>query len=132
MSARLKRFQMDRVIRRAQEAMQAALEALDDVVEAEMAELAFRFPKRRLELHSGMGSTSLTISKRNPFNSFDEWSWGPYAGGDSYHSWPENVAIPAPGLWEAIALVRDTLTDGKDPGFGTVIYDNGKRIKGLS
>ena len=132
MSARLKRFQMDRALKAFEEAQQAALEALDDVVEAEMAQLALRFPKRVLRLDSGMGSTSLSISKRSPVDELDEWTWGPHAGRGTYHDWPENVPIPAPGLWDAIIAISDNVTDGKDPGFGTVIYENGKRIKGLS
>ena len=132
MSARLKRFQFDRAIKAAQDAHQAALEALDDVVEAEMAQLALRFPTRRLELHSGMGRTSLGVSKRDARDQFDDWSWGPDADASSYHTWPENVAIPAPGLWDAIHAYGDTIGNGYDPGFGSVIYDKGERIKGLS
>lgn len=132
MSARLKRYQFDRAVQAAQDAHKEALEALDAVAEAEMAELAMRFPKRRLELHSGMGSTSLTITKRDPSSIHDEWSWGPDADANSYHQWPDGVELPAKGLWAAIHAYQDTIGDGRDPGFGVIIYDAGKRIKGLS
>lgn len=132
MSARLKRFQMDRALKAFEEAQQAALEALDDVVEAEMAQLALRFPKRVLRLDSGMGSTSLSISKRSPVDDFDAWTWGPHAGRGDRDILRPIVIGAAPGLWDAMLAISDNVTDGKDPGFGTVVYENGKRIKGLS
>lgn len=106
-------------------------DALATVAEAEMRELAKRFPNRRIELHSGMGSTFLTISKRHPNDALDYWSYHGETG-TSYLDWPEYLPAPAARLWEAIAFYEDNISNGKDPGFGTIIYENGKKIAGTS
>jgi len=106
--------------------------ALEGVFEHEMRLLAKRFPTRRIEMHSGMGTTQITIKKRRPArNAYDEWNYYG-AAGTSYRDWPESVGIPAPDLWSAIRLYEDEVSDGKDPGVGVIIYENGKRIKGLA
>jgi len=118
--------------REAVEAAYAAAEtALAALVEHELAELAKRFPARRIEFHSGMGSSSLSIYYRkvayDRTRSYSGFTYGNYGPND----WPEYVAIPCPELWDAFEDYQDTISDGKDPGLGTVIYENGKRLQGL-
>ena len=103
--------------------------ALESVFESEMRALAKRFPGRRVQLDSGMGTTQINISKRhpNPADIYDDWH---YAGDDNCN-WPEWLELPAPELWSAIRTYQDEVSDGKDPGLGTILYINGERIKGL-
>jgi hypothetical protein len=94
-----------------------------------MAALAIRFPRRRIEFHSGMGMTSLGIKKRGEHAMMhDEWVW---SDNENLIQWPDQIQEPAPELWSAMQAIMDS-DDGKDPGIGTIIYENGKRIKGLS
>lgn len=131
MTTEYARKHMERMIDKLDEVSQWVDSAMARVAEAEMAELAKRFPNRRIELHSGMGSTFLIVHKRNPLTAGDYWS---YHGerGTSYHDWPQSVAVPMPGLWEAIEVYQDNVTRGIDPGFGTIVYENGKCIKCLT
>lgn len=104
--------------------------ALATLAESEMRKLAKRFPTRRIELHSGMGTTQIRISKRHPLATFDDWGYfGELA--TAACDWPEAITRPAPTLWDAIETYQDNVSEGKDPGLGTIIYENGKRIKGL-
>lgn len=105
--------------------------ALEGVFEYEMRELAKRFPNRRIEMHSGMGTTQIVIQHRrlnfqNPYDSYN------YSGESDWNNWPENLEVPAPDLWSAINTYQDEVSDGKDPGVGVIIYENGKRIAGLA
>jgi hypothetical protein len=117
-------------LERFEQARQWVESALEGVFEFEMRQLAKRFPNRRIELHSGMGSTQIVIVRRVPDfqNPYDSYSYT----GNEWDNWPDRVAIPAPGLWKAIETYQDNVSDGKDPGVGVIIYENGKRIAGLA
>ena len=107
--------------------------ALEAVAEAEIFALSKRFPTRRIEFHSGMGSSQIQIRKRHPNynNPYDNWSYHGEAG-TSYHDWPSWLEIPAPELWSAIRVYEDEVSDkGADPGIGSIIYENGVKLKGL-
>ena len=103
--------------------------ALQSVYENEMRELSKRFPNRRIELDSGMGVTQINIKKRHSDKTtpHDDWHYA----GDENSNWPDWLEIPAPELWSAIEIYQDEVSDGRDPGVGTIVYENGKRIKGL-
>jgi hypothetical protein len=108
-------------------------QALGAVAEAEMFALSKRFPTRRIEFHSGMGSTQIEIRKRQPdhSNPYDNWNYCGEAG-TSDRDWPSWVEIPVPDLWSAIRAYEDEVSDkGADPGIGCIIYENGVRLKGL-
>lgn len=128
MSAALNHRQLDRALKGFASAQEAVYTQLAYVVEAEMALLARRFPTRRLQFDSGMGSSSIFISRRAGSPHAD------YLVSDSIHDitdWAcRNLAI-GEAIWKAIQLVEDS-TDGKDPGLGTIIYENGKRLKGIT
>jgi hypothetical protein len=127
MSASLAHFQLGKAAKRVESALAELDTHLGYVAEAEMEKLARRFPTRRVEIHSGMGSTCLRISKRKPYDTFDDYN---YSGELAWHNWPDRLEVPAPDLWSAINMVQD-LNHGRDPGFGSIIYDKGKRIAGL-
>jgi hypothetical protein len=105
--------------------------ALASIFESEMRALAKRFPSRRIELHSGMGTTQIRIDKRHPQATFDDWHWSNDYDDHEGQDWPAWLEEPAPDLWAAIRTYQDEVSEGKDPGLGTIIYENGKRISGL-
>lgn len=117
-----------RMLSKFEEVSQWVEAALATVAEAEMLALSKRFPNRRIELHSGMGSTQIVVEKRHKTRWEHDYT---YAGPLAWTNWPEGLEVPAPGLWEAIAAYEDEFSHGKDPAFGTIFYENGKKIKGL-
>lgn len=127
MSASLAHFQLAKAGKRVESALEELYTHMGYVAEAELEALSRRFPKRRIEFHSGMGSTFIHINKRHAQGDYSEFS---YAGALAWNNWPAWLEVPAPDLWSAINLVQD-LTDGKDPGVGSIIYENGKRVQGL-
>lgn len=129
MSAALNHRQLARALKGFESAREAVITQLCYVAEAELAALAHRFPTRRVEFHSGMGVSQIVISKRNPRNEIDDYN---YSDGSDWCDWPDDCPIPAPDLWPAIQLYRDNVSDsGNDPGLGTIIYENGKRLSGM-
>lgn len=126
MSAKLQHYQLARALERFESVRDAFLTQLRYVAEAEIAALAHRFPTRRIEFHSGMGVSQIVISKRNPRDGLDDYN---YSDGGQWCDWPERCDIPAPDLWSAIRLYCDNVSDsGNDPGIGTIIFENGKRL----
>lgn len=128
------RQRFHRALEHCEAARNAAENALAQLVEDELERLSRRFPTRRIEFHSGMGSSSLSIYYRNVDRS-KSWNHNAFTYGSVYYhvgyDWPESVAIPCPRLWEAFETYENTIGDGKDPGVGSIIYENGVRIKKL-
>lgn len=127
MSVKLAHYQLDHALRRFESVRDALYEQLGYVAEAEIAALARRFPTRRVEFHSGMGVSQIVVKHRTRTDYNADYQ---FTGNDSW-SWPERLEDPCPDLWAAIAAV-EAATDGKDPGLGVIVYENGKRLSGLN
>ena len=123
MSAALAHYQLGHALKRYESVRDALYQQLGHVAEAEIAALARRFPKRRIEFHSGMGVSQIVVRATARAHDYN------YTGHDSWN-WPDRIDPPCPDLWSAIAAVEEA-TDGKDPGLGVIVYENGRRIKGL-
>lgn len=127
MSASLAHHQLAKALTRHEDALATLYEQLGYVAEVEIAALARRFPTRRVEFHSGMGVSQIVVKHRTRTDYNADYN---FTGHDSWN-WPERLEIPCADLWSAIDAVEGA-TDGKDPGLGAIIYENGKRISGLS